>query len=259
MHTDFTITTAEGTYTLMPKLIISDTPDKEAGEHITNIIQEHTGDVLCLLSGGSALDVVEHIRPGKKCFHQNCIGQLCEKTECRTIFMLGDERGSREPAVNNFLQLKNRYLDYPILNKTLDTVPLENESLEDFSIRIEEKFFSILTELNDPKILYVLGVGTDGHVAGIFPGEIDWFMKTYRDDLTYAPIHLEGLKIDSRTSLTPTWILQNVDELIGYAVSPDKHEILTKLNTEDKKLHERPAEILKLHTRSTVYTDQDLA
>jgi 6-phosphogluconolactonase/glucosamine-6-phosphate isomerase/deaminase len=243
----------------MPRLIISDTPAKEAGEHISDIIQEHIGDVVCLLSGGSALEVVEHIRPGKKCFHQNCTGKLCEKTECRTIFMMGDERGSREPDVNNFLQLKNLYPGHPVLTMTLETVPLVNESIKDFSIRIEEKFFSTLTQLHNPKILYVLGIGTDGHVAGIFPGEIDWFRKTYQEDLTYVSVHQEGLTIDSRASFTPTWILQNADELIGYAVSQSKKEILTKLNTEDKKLNERPAELLKLHARSTVYTDQDVS
>jgi 6-phosphogluconolactonase/glucosamine-6-phosphate isomerase/deaminase len=243
----------------MPRLIISDTPAKEAGEHISDIIQEHIGDVVCLLSGGSALEVVEHIRPGKKCFHQNCTGKLCEKTECRTIFMMGDERGSREPDVNNFLQLKNLYPGHPVLTMTLETVPLVNESIKDFSIRIEEKFFSTLTQLHNPKILYVLGIGTDGHVAGIFPGEIDWFRKTYQEDLTYVSVHQEGLTIDSRASFTPTWILQNANELIGYAVSQSKKEILTKLNTEDKKLNERPAELLKLHARSTVYTDQDVS
>lgn len=142
---------------------------------------------------------------------------------------------------------------------TLETVPLVNESIKDFSIRIEEKFFSTLTQLHNPKILYVLGIGTDGHVAGIFPGEIDWFRKTYQEDLTYVSVHQEGLTIDSRASFTPTWILQNADELIGYAVSQSKKEILTKLNTEDKKLNERPAELLKLHARSTVYTDQDVS
>ena len=240
------------------ELIITNTPAQEAGEQINSIIQEHTGDVICLLSGGSALDVVEHIRPGKKCFHETCKQAVCEKSECRTIFMLGDERGSREPETNNYLQLLSRYPDHPILEHLIDTVPNVNESLKDFSIRIEENFFSILTALQNPKIIYVLGVGTDGHTAGIFPGESGWFRKTYQDDLTYVPITLHRLTIDSRASFTPTWILHNVDELIGYVVGAHKQEILTQLNTEDKQLNERPAEILKLHKRTTVYTDQQV-
>jgi 6-phosphogluconolactonase/glucosamine-6-phosphate isomerase/deaminase len=71
-------------------------------------------------------------------------------------------------------------------------------------------------------------------------------------------VTLEGLRIDSRASFTPNWILDNVDELIGYVVGADKQAILKKLNTEDKQLNERPAELLKLHPRTTVYTDIDM-
>ena len=242
----------------MSQLIIADTPAKAAGEQINTLIQEHLGDVVCILSGGSALDIVEYIRPGKKCFHANCKEETCDMSECRTIFMMGDERVSREPAINNFLQLRSRYPEHPILNHLIETVPEEQESAKNFALRIEENFFSILTELNNPKIMYVLGVGTDGHTAGIFPLPSDAFRKTYQDDLTYVPVSLEGLTIDSRASFTPNWILDNVDELIGYVVGADKQEMLTKLNLEDKKLNERPAELLKLHPRTTVYTDIDM-
>jgi len=172
--------------------------------------------------------------------------------------MMGDERGSREPDINNYLQLKNRYSKQSILEHVLETVPEEKESIKNFALRIEEIFFQTLTELQNPKIVYVVGIGADGHTAGIFPGEIEWFRKTYQGDLSYVPVPAQGLRSDSRASFTPTWILENVDELIGYAVGPDKQEILQKLNTEDKKLNERPAELLKQHAHSTLYTDQDI-
>lgn len=242
----------------MPQLIVTDTPAQEAGKQISSSIQEHVGDTVCILSGGSALDVVEYIQPGKKCFHNDCHKMTCDISECRTIFIMGDERVSREPDINNFLQLQRRYIHHPILNSVIQTVPKENQSAKDFAHTIEETFFSILTELNNPKIILLLGVGTDGHTAGIFPLSKTVFQETYPADQTYVPVTLEGLTIDSRASFTPDWILQNVDELIGYVVGTDKREILTKLNSEDKKLNERPAELLKLHTRSTVYTDLDV-
>jgi 6-phosphogluconolactonase/glucosamine-6-phosphate isomerase/deaminase len=242
----------------MSQLIITHTPASEVGEQINNIIQEHLGDVVCILSGGSALDIVEHIRPGKKCFHADCTEATCDKSECRTIFMMGDERVSRESSINNFLLLQSRYPKHPILKHLIETVPKENESAASFVLRVEKYFFSILTELHNPKIIYVLGVGIDGHTAGIFPMEIESFRRTYQDDLAYVPVIIEALTIDSRASFTPSWILNNVDELIGYVVGSSKQEILTKLNTEDKKLNERPAELLKLHTRTTVYTNLDI-
>lgn len=249
----------------MTNVIITSNPAREAGEHINTIIREHDGDVVCLLAGGSALNIVDYIEPGKKCFHQDCQSKvasdkqlLCGRSECRTIFIMGDERVSREPEVNNFLQLKSRYPNHPVTSMIIDTTPHDNESAKIFSIRIENIFSEKLIDLNNPKIISIHGLGTDGHTAGIFPMEEAAFRNTYQDDRTYVPVHLEGLKIDSRASFAPAWLLSNADELIGYVVGLDKLEILQDLNNYTKKLNERPAELLKLHKRSTIYTDQDI-
>ena len=85
------------------------------------------------------------------------------------------------------------------------------------------------------------------------------FRNIYREDRAYVPVHQESLRIDSRASFTPAFILDHADEIIGYAVGKDKQNILTELNANDKKLSQRPAEILKLHKRVTVYTDLDIS
>lgn len=249
----------------MTNLIITDNAAKEVGEHINTIIQEHYGDTVILLAGGSALDIIEYIEPGKKCFHQECQADasedkknLCQRTECRTIFIMGDERVSGETEINNYLQLQSRYPSHPVTSLTIDTSPIENETAKDFADRIQNTFLKKLPELNNPKIISILGIGMDGHTAGIFPMDEASFRRVYQDDLTYVPVHVEGLKIDSRASFTPTWLLSNADELIGYAVGPDKKEILENLNSDTKKLNEQPAELLNLHKRSFIYTDQNI-
>jgi 6-phosphogluconolactonase/glucosamine-6-phosphate isomerase/deaminase len=85
------------------------------------------------------------------------------------------------------------------------------------------------------------------------------FRRVYQDDRIYVPVHPEGLRIDSRASFTPSWILSNADVIIGYVVGEDKRQILTELNQTDKKLNERPAEIFKLHKNATIYTDLDIS
>lgn len=249
----------------MTNLIITDSAAKEVGDYINTAIQNHNGDMVVLLAGGSALDVIEYIEPGIKCFHQECQADaeedkknLCQRTECRTIFIMGDERVSGEPRINNYLQLKSRYQSHPVTALTMDTSPKENESVENFAARINDSFLEKLTELNNPKIISILGIGKDGHTAGIFPMDEVSFRRTYQDDLTYVPVHVEGLTIDSRASFTPSWLLSNADELIGYAVGPDKKEMLENLSSETKKLNERPAELLNLHKRAFIYTDQDI-
>lgn len=250
----------------MALLTITKQPDQAAGEYINNIIHEHHGDIVCLLSGGSALDIIKYIDPNKNCFHQDCHEVAnqsqqpinCLKNECRTIFMMGDERVSGKGDINNYLQLVARYPEHPVIKETINTTALENETEKDFAIRIENIFLQTLIELKNPKIIFILGVGADGHTAGIFPLDEVSFRRAYQDDLTYVPVKLDGLKIDSRASFTPSWILNNADELIGYVVGASKKEILSKLNSETKKINERPAELLNLHKRVHIFTDQDL-
>jgi 6-phosphogluconolactonase/glucosamine-6-phosphate isomerase/deaminase len=101
-----------------------------------------------------------------------------------------------------------------------------------------------------------LGVGSDGHTAGIFPLNEESFINTYEADPTYAPVHLETLTIDSRASFSSDFILNECDAAIGYVVGESKHAILQSLQNETKPIHERSAEILKRHRDSTVYTNQ---
>jgi 6-phosphogluconolactonase/glucosamine-6-phosphate isomerase/deaminase len=227
------------------EIVTTDVPAKLAGTHISTRINQHNGDVVCLLSGGSALDIIEFI-----------IAPV-EKSECRTIFIMGDERGSRDAEINNSLQLVTRYPDHYVTHNLILTVPELAENLENFTSRISTTFAAEISNLKNPTFLQVLGVGSDGHTAGIFPLPLELFTTTYeQDDLDIAPVHLEALRIDSRASFTPNWILTKPDELIAYVVGACKQNILQALIQETKEIHERPAELIKRHTRSTLYTDQ---
>ncbi len=221
----------------------SDVPAKEAGRGVSKTILDHEGDTMCLLSGGSTIDIIKHIK-------------ITHESECRTIFMMGDERWSREPAQNNCLQLQARYPDHAVTSNLIKTIPATDESLENFAKRINKTFQETLAELSNPKIIYILGVGTDGHTASIFPLQKKLFKEVYRADMTYVSVHVDGLKIDSRASLTPSWILNQVDEVFAYMAGQSKLAILESLLNESKEIYERPAEIIKRHQRAHMYTDQ---
>jgi len=223
----------------------SNTPAKHAAMHVIGSLAEAVEDTVCLLSGGSALDMVEYL-------------DIEHSGECRTIFMMGDERVSRESNINNYLQLIGRYGSHQVAKHIIPTVPLVNESPELFVARIENIFLQTLSKLKNPKIMAVLGVGMDGHTAGIFPMNKETFGKVYRDDRSYVSIPAEGLRIDPRASFTPSWLLANVDEIIGYVTGESKQSILHNLLNESKEIHERPAEVIKRHKRSFIFTDQDL-
>ena len=221
----------------------SENPAKEAGEHISKSIKECGADVVCLLAGGSALDVVKYI-------------ELPAISECRTIFMMGDERVSRERDLNNYMQLQSMYPDYRILEHTIETIPLEGESVEIFAERIGVEFLQKITELNEPHIISLQGIGDDGHTAGIFPMDRDSFTDSYKDTAMYVPVHVNSLEANFRTTFTPNWLLENVDEMIGFVAGEKKAAVTSMLTSEQKSLHERPAELLKQHHNAFLYTDQ---
>ena len=81
------------------KRLTSDMPAQAAGAHISQLLSQHDGDTLCFLAGGSSLDVVAYI-------------ENPAISECRTIFMMGDERVSGEVTESNYLQLCERYPDH---------------------------------------------------------------------------------------------------------------------------------------------------
>ena len=233
--------------------VTNNQPAKAAGEHISGLISGHAGDVLCLLSGGSALDVVEYIDTEREIDDPQT--NKTQTAECRTIFMMGDERVSGDPMINNSLQLLARYPWHRVTQCFVPTIPEPNESIEDFALRIETNFEKLFSELHDPLVIALLGIGPDGHTAGIFPLPAQSFAEVYRDDRTYVPVHVEGLRIDSRASFTPSWLLAHIGAVVGYAAGEGKKMILESLTNETKPLPERPAEILKLHKNVRIYTD----
>lgn len=128
--------------------------------------------------------------------------------------MLGDERGSREPTINNYLNLQSTYPDHWVTANCLPTVPEAEESLEQFSIRISTQLDVALNKLHQLQVIHLMGIGTDGHTAGIFPLDEDQFAAIYsQHDQSIVPVHLESLTIDSRASATPQWIIDHVDHV----------------------------------------------
>jgi len=168
---------------------------------------------------------------------------------------MGDKRVSGEESLSNYLQPKARYQNHENFQLVINTSTHENELVENFAMRVKNIFVNKFSELTNPKIISLLGVSADGHTAGIFPLDKESFTETYGANTTYVPVHLERLTIDSRASFTPIWILEQSDEVIGFITGQSKKITLSELINTDKQLHEQPAQILKIHPLSTLYTD----
>ncbi len=218
----------------------SEDPAAAAGEHISNYINAQGKQVLCLLAGGSALKIVDYIN-------------LASEQKRRTIFIMGDERVG-EASDNNYHQLQEYFSEFIAHHTVIDTSNVLKETPENFASRISKQIEKIFSEEHSVATITVVGIGNDGHTAGIFPLPVDKFSEMYKEDMTYVPVHLQSLTIDSRASITPSWLLK-CDELIGYVSGIEKTAILNKLLHEKHEINDMPAQILKLHRNSYIYTD----
>lgn len=223
-------------------------PAREAGKHISRWVESYDVPVLCVLSGGSAFEVVPHITLGPN-------------TKVRTIFMLGDERWGGEgeaESVNNYAQLTSFYPAFAASHTVIDTSVQPGESALAYQARLQSTLEIFLRTHRDFPTLALLGLGTDGHTAGIFPMEDQRFAAVYPGDALYASVSVPEQQYPVRASVTPAWVSNHVDEIVLYAAGATKREILKKLVSDDARTHEMPAQLVKRHGGSTVYTDQAL-
>ena len=126
---------------------------KKAEEKLFSVLSKYTNEnipVLLLLSGGSAIEIIKEF----------------DWTEIKNVTITTlDERYANDES-NNFLSLE-KYLPRNI--ETLPTVPKENEDLETFANRLNKNLKDWLAKYINGKIVATLGIGADGHTAGILP------------------------------------------------------------------------------------------
>jgi 6-phosphogluconolactonase/glucosamine-6-phosphate isomerase/deaminase len=205
------------------------------------IIAERLGEelsggrrVLWLLSGGSNITI--EVAAAKL---------LPVETSAHLTIMLNDERfgpvGHKDSNMQKLLEAgfaPGRATIVPTLtskNATLET------AAENFRSAVETAFE------NADVIISQLGIGPDGHVAGILPD---------------SPIVVSGALVDyyvteqyKRVSLTFA-ALKKVTAAYVFTFGTDRRAQLERLRDKDLPLAEQPAQILKQLPQSFVYNDQ---
>lgn len=228
------------------KTHISETPDKEAGEFISAMLEEHAHDnMLLLLSGGSAFAILPYI-------------DTSNITSKVTIGM-ADERFTRDEQGNNFLTLqKTPFYEkaYKAGAQFFESVPKESERQEDFANRIKEEIEAHFYAHPNSYALGIFGIGEDGHTAGIFPTSEKDFASLYKTSEFYIALTQESHAYPFRTTVTPTLIEEVLDDVVLYAVGTNKCEnILDYMYNRTFEQHEVPALIPASHPQSILFTD----
>jgi 6-phosphogluconolactonase/glucosamine-6-phosphate isomerase/deaminase len=200
------------------------------------LIAELTADkkVLWLVSGGSNIDasvtIMANIEPA---------------LQSTLIIMLSDERyGPVGHPDSNFQQLQDK--GFSVSGATLIPTLQPGLSLDEtataYAAIIQEQFSA--AEI----IISQLGIGADGHIAGILP----------ESPAASSPDALViGYQSNPFERITCTFrALQAIDANYSLVYGADKQDALTRLQQNEVALVEQPSQILKQLPEAYVYNDQ---
>lgn len=204
----------------------------DAGEHLNNFLTENKKrPILLMLSAGSALEILEYLSPSS-------LGENI------TVSML-DERFSMEADVNNFSQMQK--LDF--YKAALDaecsffgTLPRDGETPENLRMRWEGNLKRWREENADGIIAASLGMGADGHTAGIFPFDDEKEFTGYFGNNNWTVAYNVGNKhqYSQRITTTPAFF-KLIDFAVAYVCGQGKKEKFEAAIANQKQINQLPA------------------
>ncbi|HEX9594854.1 MAG TPA: 6-phosphogluconolactonase [Candidatus Saccharimonadales bacterium] len=214
---------------------------KAASDYLKKQINESSGKVLLLLSGGSSLN------PVKEAF-----SSLDSKTLARIRLAQVDALlVPPEDELNNGRQIQEAL--GPNLDKTagLTRVITMGDDGEDMAIAYEMELESMLN--TSDYAIGVYGIGTDGRLAGMLP------MRSPEDFTPFLDGRLvvNYVAADFERVATTQELLVRLDEVVVFATGPEKVKAVDKIN-QSLPAHKSPTQLLKDAKRATIFLSEEL-
>lgn len=215
----------------------------QAGTQLERWLQEFSGDpLLLLLSGGSALEMLEYTNPST----------LSKVLGVGVI----DERWSPDVAANNGAKAREtRFCQRAIQAGAiwLDSGFRAEESLEDMAKRMEYSWRTFLDAHPTARIIITLGIGVDGHTAGILPPLLD--SAEFEEGLVRGySASASNNKYPQRVTATLS-LLRRADRALIYAVGAAKEPAVRCSLDPATRLVDCPAAIIQQLPEVVLITD----
>lgn len=207
-------------------------PAAECGEYLNAcLIENKKQPILLMLSGGSALTVLDYI--GDHALGENI-----------TVSVL-DERFSEDTNINNFAQLQKTEFYIAALNAEVSffgTLPRPGEKIEELATRFEKNLKIWKDKNSNGLIIATLGMGPDGHTAGIFPfNDKTEFDKLFNSGHWVVPYNADGKHQYPERVTTTLNFLRNIDFGFAYVCGPEKKQKLEEVKNKVGEIHNLPA------------------
>jgi 6-phosphogluconolactonase/glucosamine-6-phosphate isomerase/deaminase len=176
-----------------------------------------------------------------------------------------DERYTHDPTESNFAQLTTLPMWDAACKagvRHIDTRPLPIESLEDTAHRLNIAFKHWHITHHDAVVVATVGIGPDGHIAGILPYPSDptlfasLFLSDHRCIRGYQ-VSVEKNPHTKRITTTLAYLKRHVARAVVYATGEEKRTALMALHGS-APIEQVPARILTALPDVQLYTDLSL-
>jgi len=210
-----------------------------ASAHINLLLKEyHSVPVLLMLSGGSCLNLLHDIHP--------------EYLNDRVTISMLDERYSRDHLINNFSQMSHLpfyKLAHMRGTQFINTRLEDDKSIEYFARDYESKLRKWDYEKRpfDGVVISTMGIGPDGHTAGImpYPEDAQTFSQLFDDLSKWVAGYDAKEKNEHRYRVTCTLpFLRKIDHTICYVTGENKKDALEQTLSTSGSTSATPARIL---------------
>lgn len=216
------------------KIVVAENPDKEAAEALTETLRAAAAKpILLMVSGGSAFSLLAGVDSAVLGPHI-------------TLTVL-DERHTIDPTISNFAQLQKMTFYTRCLERGVQTIPTTvqaGESLQDLNKRFETSLRGWKAQHSDGVVVATMGIGSDGHTAGIFPGEwgVDFSGEAW---VVGYSVPQTVNQYPDRLTVTYSFLRSQSNSVIVYAIGQDKFQLIQKLEQMNTFSPDVPYSILK--------------
>jgi 6-phosphogluconolactonase/glucosamine-6-phosphate isomerase/deaminase len=203
--------------------------------------------VLLMVSAGSAFALLDGVN-------------MENVSENLTVSVL-DERFSTDSKINNFLQLQQTQFYKQALDagtNFIGTLPRPGETKEQMASRWEKTLRAWRDENPDGKIIVTLGMGTDGHTAGImpFPEDAMKFSQLFKSKNWITAYDAQNKNPHALRVTTTITFFPQIDNAVALVCGEQKKLKLKELATGAFNVNVLPAQVWNKIKNVVLLTDQ---
>jgi len=226
------------------EIIGSQNPAVTAADQLNEVLASHTAQpVLLMLSGGSALKILEHVD----------VTLLGPHVTITTL----DERFSTEPTINNFAQIAaTDFYKKAVAQgvQAISTIVENDETLSEAGKRFDAALHHWRASYRDGVIIATMGVGSDGHTAGIFPHQPHFDFETTDWVVSYempSEVNLHTMRI----TITPSFLKTQASHAVCLITGEEKRNVLQSIRSDDCAFVDMPACVMRDMSLVTIVTN----